>query len=82
MQMRLARLPRIPNPLLQDPLRLLDKLPMQINRVPIHPAHRIVLPENIVRRLPVVRVHECAVPLALLGQLVRRAPVAALVGLV
>ena len=81
MQMRLPRTLRISNPLLQNPLRLLDKLPMQINRVPIYPAHRIVLPEDVVARLLVVLVHHRAVPFPLFGELVRRAAVATLVGL-
>lgn len=82
MQMRLPRPPRIPNPLLQYPLRLLHKLPVQINRIPIHPAHGIVLPKDVLRSLPVVRVHHGAMPLALFRQLVRRGPVTAFVGLV
>lgn len=82
MQMPLPRPPRVRDPLLQYPLRLLDKLPVQIDRVPVHAAHGVVLPEDVVRRLPVVLVRQGAVALALLGQLVRRAAVAALVGLV
>ena len=55
---------------------------MQINRIPIHPPHRIILPENIIRRLLIILVHHGAVPLAFLGELVRGAAIAALVGLV
>ena len=80
--MRLPRLPRISNPLLQYPLRLLHVLPVQINRVPIHPAHRIVLPEDIIRRLLVIRVHHGAMALAFFRQLVRGGAVATFVGLV
>ena len=55
---------------------------MQINRIPIHPPHRIVLPENIIRRLLIILVHHGAMPLAFLRELVRGAAIAALVGLV
>ena len=82
MQMILPCTLRIPYPLLQYPLRLLHKLPMQINRIPIHSPHRVVLPENIVRRLVIILVHHRAVPLAFFRQLVRGAAIAAFVGLV
>ena len=81
-QMRLPRALRISDPLLEDLLRLLDKLPVQIYRVPVHAAHRIVFPENIVRGLFVVLVHHCAVALAFFGELVRRTAVTAVVGIV
>ena len=80
--MILPRALRVADPLLEDPLRLLDKLPVQINRVPVHPAHGVVLPEDVVRRLPVVLVRQRAVSLALFRELVRGAAVAASVGLV
>lgn len=73
---------RVADPLLEDPLRLLDELPVQINRVPVHPAHGVVLPEDVVRRLLVVLVRQRAVSLALFRELVRGAAVAASVGLV
>ena len=82
MQTRLPRPPRIPNPLLQHRLRLLNKQPMQINRIPINPPHRIILPENILGRLPVIRIHQRTMPLAFFRELVRRGAVAAFVGLV
>lgn len=82
MQMILPRTLRITNPLLQYPLRLLYKLPMQINRIPIHSAHRIVFPENVIRRLLIILVHQRAMPLAFFRQLVRGAAIAAFVGLV
>ena len=55
---------------------------MQINRIPIHPPHRIILPENIIRRLLIILVHHGAMPLAFLRELVRGAAIAAVVGLV
>ena len=82
MQMILPRTLRVADPLLEDPLRLLDELPVQINRVPVHPAHGVVLPEDVVRRLLVVLVRQRAVSLALFRELVRGAAVAASVGLV
>lgn len=79
MQSLLTMLLRIFNPLLQDPLGLLDELPMQINRIRSDPLGVIVLTEDEIRRLPVVRVHLGGVLLALLGQLVRSRAIAALV---
>ncbi len=81
MQMRLPRTLRIPNPLLHNPFRLLHKQPVQINRIAIHPAHRIILPEDIIARLLVILVHHGAMAFPFLGELVRGAAVAALVGL-
>lgn len=80
-QMRLPRIARILNPLLQNALRLLHKLPMQINCVAIHPPHRVILPEYIIARLSIILVRHRAVSLTFLGQLVRGAAVTALVGL-
>lgn len=74
--------PRIPNPLFQHSLRLLHIQTMQINRIAIHPSHGVVFPEDVIARLLVVRVHEGAVALAFLGELVRGGAVAAGVGLV
>ena len=79
--MPLPRPPRIPYPLLQNPLRLLHKLPMQINRIPIHPPHRIILPKDIIARLPIVLIDHRAVAFAFFGKLVRGGAVAAFVGL-
>lgn len=82
MQMRLPVLLRISDPLLDDILSLLDKLPMQINRIVRDAPRRVVLAEYVVRRLLVVLVHLRSVRLALLGQLVRQPSIAALVCLV
>lgn len=82
MQMILPRAPRIPNPLLEYLLRLLDELPVQVNRIPIHSAHGVVLAENIIRRLLVVLVHHGAVSLALFRERVRGAAIVAFEGLV
>lgn len=149
MQMILPRTLRIPNPLFQNPLRLLHKLPMQINRIPIHPPlfkktprvsnrhqakkspfriteppniaptthhmlttqavnptsshpkqnkpgekkhfhpnsknythHRIILAENIIRRLLIILLHHASMALSLLRELVGRRAIAAGVGLV
>lgn len=79
--MRLSGTLRVSNPLLQNPFRLFHKLPVQINRVSVHPSHRIVLPKDVIARLPVVLIYHGAMSLPLLGELVRGAAVAALVGL-
>ena len=44
--------------------------------------HRIILPKDILRRLPIIRIHHGPMPLALLRQLMRRRAVAAFVRLV
>ena len=80
--MRLPSPLRIPNPLLQNLLRLLNKLPMQIQRIPIHAPHSIVLPQDVIRRLLIVLVHHCAVALALVRKRVRCRAIAAFVGFV
>jgi hypothetical protein len=59
---------RILDSLLEDILRLLDKLAMKINRVGIYPTRSVVLPEDKLRRLAVVLVHLAAVGFALLGK--------------
>jgi len=82
MQPPLPRPLRVSNPLLDNLLRLAHELPVQIDRVPVHPALRVVLPEYVVRRLLVVLVHHRAVPFAFVGELVRGGAVAAGVGLV
>ena len=82
MQMRLPILPRVPNPLLQDALRLLDKLAVQINRIAIHPPHGIVLPKDIIGRLLIVRLHHTTMALPFFRQLVRGSAVVTFVGLV
>lgn len=57
MEMCLALLLGISDPVLQDILCLLHKLSMQINRVICDSALRIVLAENVIRGLFVVLVH-------------------------
>jgi hypothetical protein len=79
MQPRLPICLRVPNPLLQNPLRLLYILPVQIDRVGIHRARRVVLAEYVIRRLLVIRLHLRGVFLPLLGQLVRCSAIASLV---
>ena len=44
--------------------------------------HRIILPKDILRRLPIIRIHHGPMPLALLRQLMRRPAVAPFVRLV
>ncbi len=67
MQPPLPRPLRVPNPVLDNLLRLAHELPVQIDRVPVHPALRVVLPEYVVRPLLVVLVHHRAVPFAFVG---------------
>lgn len=55
---------------------------MQVYGVCINSSNSIILPEDEVRRLFIVLVHQLAVPLPLLGQLVREGAIAALVSLV
>lgn len=78
-KMRLSMLPRVLDALLEDLLRLLDELPVQIDRVGRHVG--VVLAEDELRRLSVVLLHLAAVRLALLGQLLGQRAVAILVGL-
>lgn len=81
MQMRLPVLPRILDPLLQDLLRLLDILPMQIDRVRRDSSVGVVLAEDKLGRLPVILLHLPAMLLAFLGELLSQSAVAVLVGL-
>jgi hypothetical protein len=67
MQPLLPALLRVLDPLLQDPLGLLDELPVQINSISINPPRGIVLAEDVIRGLLVIRVHLCGVLLSLLG---------------
>lgn len=69
MQMSLAMRLRIFNALLQNLLRLLNKLSMQINRVGRHTSAGIVLLENELRRLSIIILHLAPVRLSLLGVL-------------
>jgi hypothetical protein len=79
MQMRLPILLRISDPLLQNLLRLLYKLPMQINRIVRNSSLRIVLPEDIIRRLLIILIHLRRVLLPLFRQLMRRSTISTLV---
>lgn len=81
MQMRLPVFPRILYPLLQDLLRLLDILPMQVDRVRRHAAVGVVLAEDKLGRLLVILLHLPAMRLAFLGELFGQSAVAVLVGL-
>jgi hypothetical protein len=65
---------------LQDILRLLDELTMQINRIGRYAPVGVVLAEDELGRLLVVLVHLATVGLALLGELFRTRAIAALVG--
>lgn len=82
MQMVLPRPLGVLDPLLQYPLRLIDKLPVQIDRVPVHPTHRVVFPKYVLRRLPVVLVHQRAVALAFFRERMCGGAIVAGVGLV
>jgi hypothetical protein len=69
MQMSLTMRLRIFNALLQNILRLLNKLSMQINRIGRYTSASIVLPENKLRRLSIIFLHLAPVRLSLLGVL-------------
>lgn len=69
MQMILAMRLRVSNALLQNLLRLLDKLAMQIDRIGLDAPVGIVLAENKLGRLLVVFLHLAPVRLAFFGQL-------------
>lgn len=78
-QVRLpARLVRA-DTLLEDALRLLDELPVQVDAVRLDAAWRVVLAEDVVRRLTVVIVHLGVVRLALVGELLGPGSIAGLV---
>lgn len=80
MQMPLPLRLRGRDTLLQDLLGLLDVLPVQVDGVGVDAARRVVLAEDVRRRLPVVGVCGGAVAFALFGELVRRRAVAGSVG--
>lgn len=80
MQMILPMRLGILNPLLQDILRLLDELSMQINRISRYAPIGVILAEDEFGRLLVVFVHLAPVGLALLGELFCARAIAALVG--
>lgn len=79
MQVSLARRLSISYPLLQDLLRLLHELSMQIDSVAGHLSNSIVLAEDVLRSLLVVVVGFGFVLLALLAKLVRAGPIALLI---
>lgn len=81
-QVRLAVLLGVADALLEDVLGLLDELAVQVDGVVGDAALRVVLAEDVVRRLLVVLVHLGRVPLALVAQLLGPGAVALLVGLV
>lgn len=81
MQMVLPRLLRVPDPLLEDILRLLDELPVQVDRVGGDAPRGVVLPEDVLGGLFVVLGHRRAVLLAFFREGVGRGPVARGVGL-
>jgi len=80
MQMPLPLRARGPDPPLQYLLRLLDVLPVQIDRVGVDAPGAVVLAENVFRRLPVVGVHGGAVAFGVFGGLVGGGAVAGGVG--
>jgi len=81
MKMRLATVPRIFDPLLQDIFCLLDKLAMKVNRVIWDPPIGIVLPEDKIRGLLIELRHFCAVCLSLFRQVMSCCSISAFVGL-
>ena len=80
MEMRLAGLFRVSYPLLQDLLRLLYKLPVEVDSVTFNPTKSVVLPENELGSLLVVVVCRCRMLLAQLAHLMCFRAVTALVG--
>lgn len=81
-QMGLAPALGCPNALFHYMLCLLDKLAMQIDCVAVDTPRRVVLAEDEFAGLPIVLVHQRAVPLAFFGKIVRGGAIAAFVGLV
>lgn len=82
MQSLLPALLCVLNPLLQDPLRLLHKLPVKINCIRIYTPRGVILAEDEIRSLLVIRIHLSGMLLAFLGELVCSGAIAALVRLV
>lgn len=80
MQMVLPMRLGILNALFEDILRLLNKLPMQINRISRYTPIGVIFAEDKLRRLLVVLVHLAPMGLALLGKLLCARAIAALVG--
>ena len=81
MQVRLALGAGAPDAGLEDVLGLLDELAVQVDGVVVDAAGGVVLPEDVLARLPVVVRHPRPVRLALVAQLLRPRPVPALVRL-
>lgn len=81
-KMRLPLLLGITDAALEDILRLLDELAVQVDGVIGDAGRRVVLPEDVLAGLAVVLVHLSGVPLALVTQLLGLGAVAALVRLV
>ena len=80
-QMRLARLSRVPHPQLHQRLRLTHVLAMQVQRVGRHAPGCIVLAQAQRRRRRIGLLRRRFVPVAALAVLVRPRPLAALVRL-
>ena len=81
MQMSLTMPLRVFNPLLQNLLRLLDKLTMKINRISRNPPFGVILAEDKLGRLLIVLVHLAPVIFALVGEFFGARAVAAGVGI-
>lgn len=79
MQMTLSMSFRILNPLLQDILRLLDKLSMQINGIRINASIGVVFSKDELGRLFVIFIHLTPVRLAFFREFFRFCAVAAFV---
>ena len=80
-QVRLALGASAPDAGLEDILGLLDELAVQVDGVVVNAARGVILPEDVLARLPVVILHPLAVCLALVAQRLRPRPVPAVVRL-
>jgi hypothetical protein len=80
MQMVLPMRLGVLDPLFQDLLRLLDELPVQIDRVGRDTPIGVVLTEDEFRSLLVILLHLAAVGLSLLGELLGAGAITAGVG--
>ena len=79
--MRLAALLRIFDSLLQDILRFLNELPVQIDGIVRYSSRGIVLSEDVIRRLFVVLLHLDPMLLSFLREVVRCCTITTFVGL-
>jgi hypothetical protein len=79
--MRLPILLRISNSLLQNILRLLYELPMQVYCIVRDSSCGVVLSEDVFRSLLVVLIHLRSVGFSFFRQLVRGSSIAAFIGL-